>query len=130
MEFPEDLLYSREHEWLKIDGEKGIVGITDYAQGQLGDIVFVEAPEAGRHLNNGESMGVVESVKAVSDIYSPITGEVAESNPELEARPELVNQMPYGDGWIVEILIEDKAELENLMSADEYQKYVEEEAGQ
>ncbi len=130
MEYPEGLLYTKEHEWVSVDGEKGLVGITDYAQSQLGDIVFVEVPNVGSSLKSQESMGVVESVKTVSDIYSPLTGEVLAVNTELEANPDLANQYPYGDGWIVEIKIEDKGELEELLSADEYRHYVEEEAGE
>lgn len=129
MNFPSDLLYTKEHEWISVAGERAKVGITDYAQGQLGDIVFVEVPEAGRSLKKQETFGVVESVKTVSDIYSPVGGEVLSVNTELEAAPELVNQSPYEKGWMIEIRIGDKGELSGLLSADAYRKYVEEEAG-
>ncbi len=130
MEFPKDLRYTKGHEWIRVDGENAVIGITDYAQSQLGDIVFVEMPETGRFFNAKETFGVVESVKTVSDIYSPIGGEVIKINMELEAAPELVNRSAYGDGWILEIRIKEKGEPDSLLSADEYQKYVEEEAGQ
>lgn len=130
MNFPDNLLYTKEHEWLSVDGEKAKIGITDYAQSQLGDIVFVELPEVGRCLKKQESFGVVESVKTVSDLYSPVGGEVLSVNTELEAAPELVNQSPYEKGWMVEVLMEDQSELDGLLSPEAYRKYVEEEAGQ
>lgn len=130
MEFPKELRYTKEHEWLRVDGENGVIGITDYAQGQLGDIVFVEMPQVGRSLRSGEALGVVESVKTVSDIYSPVDGEVSGINEKLEANPEFLNQSAYEDGWILEIKIKDKAQPEGLLTAEEYQQYVEEEAGQ
>ncbi|MBI5184425.1 MAG: glycine cleavage system protein GcvH [Nitrospinae bacterium] len=130
MNFPSNLLYTKEHEWISVDGGKARIGVTDYAQSQLGDIVFVEVPEAGRRLKKQETFGVVESVKTVSDIYSPVGGEVLSVNAGLEAAPELVNQSPYEKGWMIEIRIGDQGELAGLLSAEAYRKYVEEEAGQ
>ena len=125
MELPEDLKYTREHEWLSIEDEVATVGITDHAQEQLGEVVFVELPAAGDKVEKGEPFGVVESTKAVSDIYAPISGEVAEVNDDLPDSPELVNEDAYGDGWMVKIAIGDESELEDLMTADEYREYVE-----
>jgi len=129
MEFPNDLKYTKDHEWVRVSGDKGVVGITDYAQGQLGDIVFVELPEVGRALKAGDVFGVVESVKTVSDLYCPVSGEVQKVNEELESAPEKVNGSPYGQGWILEVTLKDPGELKKLLSAEEYRKYVEEEAG-
>jgi glycine cleavage system H protein len=123
--YPNDYHYSKDHEWLKVDGEDAIVGITDFAQKQLGDVVYVELPQPGAQLEFHQSLGVIESVKAVSDIYSPISGEVIETNEELNDSPELVNEDPHDKGWIVRIKIKNEAELENLMSASEYEKYLE-----
>lgn len=128
MELPEDLKYTREHEWLAIEEKVATVGITDHAQEQLGEVVFVELPAAGDKAEKGEPFGVVESTKAVSDIYAPVSGEVTEVNDDLPDSPELVNEDPYGDGWMVKITIGDEAELEELMTADEYREYVEESA--
>lgn len=125
MELPEDLKYTREHEWLAIEDNVATVGITDHAQEQLGEVVFVELPAAGDKVEKSEPFGVVESTKAVSDIYAPVSGEVAEVNDDLPDSPELVNEDPYGDGWMVKITIGDQAELEDLMTADEYREYVE-----
>jgi len=126
---PAGLKYSKEHEWIKVEGNIGIVGITDFAQDQLGDVVFVELPEVGRVLKQHEQFGVVESVKTVSDLYSPVSGKVIEINGELEANPELVNQDPYGAGWMIKIELANPADLEQLLDADAYAKFVEE-AGQ
>ncbi|MDH5638025.1 MAG: glycine cleavage system protein GcvH [Nitrospinota bacterium] len=121
MEFPKDLKYSKEHEWVRVeDGDTAIIGITDFAQDELGDIVFVEAPKVGRDLKAGESFGVAESVKTVSDLYSPVAGQVIEVNPELEGSPELVNESPFDKGWIIKLKMEDPKELENLLSAQDY----------
>ncbi len=128
MELPEDLKYTREHEWLAIEEKVATVGITDHAQEQLGEVVFVELPAAGDKVEKAEPFGVVESTKAVSDIYAPISGEVAEVNDDLPDSPELVNEDPYGDGWMVKIAIGDETDLEELMTADEYREYVEESA--
>ena len=126
---PAGLKYSREHEWIKVEGNTGIVGITDFAQDQLGDVVFVELPEVGRVLKQHEQFGVVESVKTVSDLYSPVSGKVIEINGDLEASPELVNQDPYGAGWMIKIELANPADLDQLLNADAYAKFVEE-AGQ
>jgi len=126
---PAGLKYSREHEWIKVEGNTGIVGITDFAQDQLGDVVFVELPEVGRVLKQHEQFGVVESVKTVSDLYSPVSGKVIEINGDLEASPELVNQDPYGAGWMIKIELANPADLDQLLDADAYAKFVEE-AGQ
>jgi glycine cleavage system H protein len=125
-EIPDDLRYSSEDEWARADGNRVSVGITDYAQQQLGDIVFVELPEVGASLRKGDSFGVVESVKAVADLYSPISGEVVEVNENLAERPELVNASCYGEGWMLTFETSDADELNSLLSAEAYRKYVEE----
>ncbi|MGH7407514.1 MAG: glycine cleavage system protein GcvH [Candidatus Methylomirabilales bacterium] len=121
---PEGLKYTREHEWIKVEGDKGRVGITHYAQDQLGDIVFVELPKKGRQLRQMEAFGVVESVKAVSDLYCPVTGEVVEVNSALEKKPELVNQDPYGQGWMIVVKVRNAKELTGLMSAQQYTNFL------
>ena len=123
--YPDNYYYSKDHEWLKVEGDKATVGITDFAQKQLGDVVYVELPQPGAQLEFHQSLGVIESVKAVSDIYSPISGEVVESNEKLNDSPELVNDDPHGQGWIIKIKIKDEGELDKLMSATEYEKYLE-----
>jgi glycine cleavage system H protein len=120
METPEDLKYSEEHEWVRIDGDTATIGITAYAQDSLGDIVFVELPQPGRTLAVGEGFGVVESVKAVSDVYSPLPGEIIEVNTALENAPEQVNSNPYTDGWMIRLRITDTGALDKLMTASEY----------
>jgi glycine cleavage system H protein len=128
MEFPDNLHYTKEHEWVRLE-EDGtvVVGITDYAQEQLGDIVFVELPAVSEDpVQKDEPFAVVESVKAVSDIYAPLTGRVAEINDELPNSPEVINQDPYGDGWMLRMSLENKAELEELLSAAEYEELVNE----
>jgi glycine cleavage system H protein len=120
METPEDLKYSEEHEWVRMDGETATIGITAYAQDSLGDIVFVELPQVGRTLAAGEGFGVVESVKAVSDVYTPVPGEIVEVNSALETAPEQVNSNPYTDGWMIRLRVSDTAALDKLMSASEY----------
>jgi glycine cleavage system H protein len=126
--YPEDCLYTREHEWIRVDEETGTIGITEYAQASLGDIVYVELPRVGDSFSQGESFGNVESVKAVSELFLPVTGEVVQVNADLTDAPELVNQDPYGDGWMMKITISDASELDTLMSASEYEDYVKEEA--
>ena len=122
---PENLYYTKEHEWLKVQGDTATMGITDYAQKSLHEIVFVDLPEVGRKVKQMESIGTVESVKAVSEIYTPISGEIIEVNTELNEKPELVNQDPYGKGWIVKIRPENlDRELENLMPPKEYREYL------
>ena len=120
MEVPENLLYTQEHEWVRVEGNKVVVGITQFAQEQLGDIVFVELPEVGTLIEQESPFGVVESVKTVSDLYAPVGGTVTASNKDLEAHPEQVNSEPYGTGWIIEVEVSDEKELEKLMSPDDY----------
>ena len=125
MEFPKELKYSKEHEWVRLeDNGVAVVGITQFAQDELGDIVFVETPDVGRSLKAGETFGVAESVKTVSDLYSPVSGEVAEVNTKLADNPELVNESPFGDGWMIKLKMDDTKELDNLLSAQDYQKLV------
>lgn len=121
MKFPDNLLYTKNHEWARIEGDVAQVGITSFAQSELGDIVFVEAPEVGRILKIEESFAVVESVKTVSDLYSPFTGEVVEVNTRLESEPELVNKSPYENGWVVKIKMSDPKESEKLLNAADYE---------
>ncbi len=127
MEFPEDLMYTEEHEWVQIEGDLAIIGVTDFAQDQLGDVVFVELPEVGTMLKEGKPFGVVESVKAVSDVYAPLSGEVVEINEELPEAPEVINTPPYEDGWMIKIHFSDPSQLDGLMDADAYRAFVEEE---
>ena len=127
MEFPEDLKYSKEHEWVLVESGVATVGITDYAQDQLGDIVFVELPAVGDKVSKEDAFGVVESVKAVSDIYAPVSGKVVEVNDDLPENPEMLNEDSYGDGWIIKIEMNDLDELLDLMTAAEYEEYVAEE---
>lgn len=121
--YPENFRYTKEHEWVRVDGDTGTVGITDHAQSELGDIVYVDLPKAGAHVEQGKSLGSVESVKAVSDIYSPVTGEVVEVNAALADAPEKLNQDPHGDGWLVKIRLANPDEVGALMSAADYEKY-------
>lgn len=123
--YPDSFYYTKDHEWVKIDENEATVGITDFAQKQLGDVVYVELPQSGVQLEFHQSFGVIESVKAVSDIYSPISGEVIEINQELNDSPELVNEDPHDKGWIIRIKIKDEGELDKLMSASEYEKFLE-----
>ncbi len=123
--YPDDYYYTKDHEWIKVEGEQATVGITDFAQKQLGDVVYVEMPEKGTMLEFHQSLGVIESVKAVSDVYSPISGEVVELNSQLDDSPELVNQDPHGKGWIIRLKIKDEAELQKLMSSAEYETFLE-----
>ena len=128
MEAPKELRYSREHEWIMVEEDDLVtIGITDYAQEQLGDVVFVELPEPDAQLTKDEPFGVVESVKAVSDIYAPVSGMVKEINTELPNTPETLNEDPYGDAWLVQVEMSDPEELEELMTAEEYIQFVEEE---
>jgi glycine cleavage system H protein len=120
-----DVRYTRDHEWIRLDGEVGIVGITTYAQSQLGDVVFVELPAIGKELEKGAEAAVVESVKAASEVYSPVGGKVVEVNDALATEPAIVNADAEGKGWFLKLRISDPAEVEALMSADEYQRYVE-----
>ena len=125
---PEDLKYSEEHEWLALEGDIAVIGITHFAQDSLGDVVFVELPEVGSDVKQFEKMGEIESVKAVSDLYCPIGGKVIEVNDSLTDSPELVNDSPYGDGWMLKVELADSSEIERLMSASEYETLVESES--
>jgi glycine cleavage system H protein len=126
MEFPDDLRYTKEHEWVRDEGGSRVrVGITDFAQDALGDVVYVDVPEIGTQVTAGQPFSEVESTKSVSDVYAPVTGSVTERNPLLEERPELVNEQPYGDGWIVAIEMTDQASLDHLMDAAAYRAFVE-----
>ena len=124
MNVPTDLKYTKTHEWVKVEGDLATMGITDYAQSELGDIVFVDAPTPGQAVSEGQSIGSVESVKTVSDIYSPLQGVVAETNPALGSQTELVNSDPYGKGWMVKIRLNDPNQISKLMDATEYQKII------
>lgn len=123
METPGDLKYSEEHEWVRLDSDVATIGITAYAQDSLGAIVFVELPPVGRTLAAGEGFGVVESVKAVSDVYAPVPGEITEVNSALESAPEQINESPYADGWMIRIRVSDTGALDKLMSAAEYEAF-------
>jgi len=123
MNTPNELRYTRTDEWVRIEGEVATVGITDYAQSELGDIVFLELPEPGRYLQVDESFGVIESVKAASDLYAPLEGEVIEVNTALQAALETINQDPYGKGWMIKLRMKDPSQAENLLTADEYRAY-------
>jgi glycine cleavage system H protein len=125
---PEDLRYTKDHEWIRVQGDVGTVGITDHAQEELGDIVYVELPKVGSKLEQSATFGSVESVKAVSDIYSPVSGEVTEANSALADAPEKVNDDPYGDGWIMKLRLSAPQQVEALMTAAQYQAYVETES--
>ena len=122
--YPVDLKYSREHEWIKVEGKRGRIGITDHAQKALGDVVFVELPKVGRAVRQMETFGVVESVKAVSDLYAPVGGAVVEANAMLETKPELVNKDCYGEGWMIVVDIADPKELNKLMDAKAYETFL------
>ena len=120
MNFPADIRYTSEHEWIRVDGDEAYVGITDYAQSELGEIVFVDVPTLGETVGQGEVFGSIEAVKTVSDLNMPVTGEVLEINGALDAQPELVNNDPYGEGWIIRISVKDASELDKLMDANAY----------
>ncbi|HNZ62140.1 MAG TPA: glycine cleavage system protein GcvH [Paludibacteraceae bacterium] len=124
MNVPENLKYTNEHEWIKVEGDTAVVGITDYAQHELGEIVFVEVETVGETLEAGEVFGTVEAVKTVSELFLPVGGEILDFNSDLENAPELVNDDPYGKGWIVKIKISDVSELEQLLTAEEYKKLI------
>lgn len=124
MNIPADLKYTNDHEWIKINGQEAVIGITDYAQGELGDIVFVEIETEGESLDKEEVFGTIEAVKTVSDLFMPVGGEVKAVNDKLENNPELINQDPYGDGWLIKISIADTSEVDSLLSADDYKKLI------
>jgi glycine cleavage system H protein len=124
MSYPETFKYTKEHEWVLLDGTTGTIGITDHAQQELGDIVYIDLPKAGVPVERGKSFGSVESVKAVSDIYSPVTGVVAEVNETLSTTPEKLNEDPHGGAWLIKVTVASPGELTDLMSAEDYQKYI------
>lgn len=123
--YPENLYYTKDHEWLRVEGEEAVIGITDFAQKQLGDIIYVDLPQVGKTLEAHQTICTVESVKSVSDVYAPVSGEIIEVNNELQQTPDLINKDPHGQGWIVKIKIKDKSEINNLMKAADYEKYLE-----
>ncbi|MBI2083879.1 MAG: glycine cleavage system protein GcvH [Deltaproteobacteria bacterium] len=127
MTFPEDLKYTKEHEWIRVKDSVVTIGITDYAQEQLGEVVFIELPDEGEEIVKDDSFGVVESVKSVSDIYAPISGRVIEVNDPLLDNPETLNEEPYGEGWLIKVEIASPAEIDELMTAEHYQAFVKEE---
>jgi glycine cleavage system H protein len=124
MNFPENLKYTKDHEWIQVNGDTGTVGITEHAQAELGDVVFVELPAAGKSLKQGESFGTIEAVKAVSDLYAPVSGSVVEVNGALAGAPELVNKEPYGKGWMIKVRFTTPAELSKLMDAAAYRSLI------
>lgn len=124
MSFPNDLKYSVEHEWIRVEGDTGIVGISDHAQSQLGDIIFVDVNSLGESISQNEVFGSVDAVKTASDLFLPVAGEILEVNAQLETNPELVNNDPYGDGWIVKIKIKNPSELDSLMDSDSYKNFI------
>jgi glycine cleavage system H protein len=127
MDFPEELKYTEEHEWVMVEGDLAVIGISDFAQDALGDVVFVELPEVGSEVLAGKAFGVVESVKAVSDVYAPVSGTIEEINEELPDAPEILNTSPYGDGWMIKIRMSDPGELDELMDSTAYQAHIAEE---
>ncbi len=125
MTFPENLKFSKEHEWVMVEGDVALIGITEFAQSELGDVVYVELPDVGEKITKDDPFGSVESVKAVSDLFAPVSGAVIEVNDSLPDNPELVNEDSYGDGWMIKVQMSDKEELKDLLAADEYGEYVE-----
>ena len=125
--YPPEMLYTKDHEWIRVDESVGTIGITDYAQKELGDVVFVELPKPGDHVTASESFGTVESVKAVSEIYSPVSGEVTSVNSKLQNNPEMVNTDPHGEAWLIRVQLADRSEIDKLMTADEYEAYIQQE---
>ncbi|MCL6642872.1 MAG: glycine cleavage system protein GcvH [Candidatus Bipolaricaulota bacterium] len=124
MPYPKDYRYTKEHEWVKLEGTRARIGITDHAQHELGDIVYVELPKVGTQVKQMQEFATVESVKAVSPIYAPVSGEIVEINTELETHPELINQSPHEQGWIAVIAVSDLKELENLLTAEQYEQHI------
>ncbi len=124
MNFPENLKYTKEHEWIKVEGNEAIIGITEFATSELGDVVFMEIETLGETLSAGDTFGTVEAVKTVSDLFMPVSGEILEVNPDLESTPELVNQDPYGKGWIIRIKMNDASELNALLGAEDYKNII------
>ena len=126
MNIPNNLKYTKNHEWMLVDGDEAVIGITDYAQSQLGDVVFIEVETIGEHLDAEEAFGTIEAVKTVSDLYMPVAGEVVEFNEQLESNPELINKDPYNEGWIIKAKIDDAGDLGELLDADGYKDLIEE----
>ena len=124
MNVPDDLKYTAEHEWIRVEGELIVVGVTDFAQGELGDVVFIEIETEGEIISRGDTFGTIEAVKTVSDLYMPVDGEVVEVNPALEDTPELVNSQPFSEGWMIRIKMSDPAQLEDLIPAEEYRTLI------
>jgi glycine cleavage system H protein len=124
MNFPDDVKYTKDHEWIRVQGTTGTIGITEYAQGELGDVVFVDLPAIGKKVKQGESLGTIEAVKAVSDIYSPVAGEVIETNAVLQKSPETVNKEPYTNGWMIKLKIADPAEVNSLLDSKQYRELI------
>ena len=125
MNIPDNLKYTKDHEWVKVDGDEALIGITEFAQKELGDIVFIEVETEGEILKTGDAFGTIEAVKTVSDMFMPVNGEILEFNAELESNPEIVNKDPYGEGWIIKIRVSDTAELDELLDADGYKELIE-----
>mgnify|MGYP001480896554 FL=1 len=125
MNVPENLMYTDDHEWVLVDGNKGKIGITDYAQDALGDVVFVDPPNIGENVSSGQTVSEVESTKSVSDIYAPLTGKIVEANSELDESPELLNSDPYGEGWIFILEIDDQSSVETLLDPEQYRELIE-----
>ena len=126
MNIPENLLYTKEHEWIRVEGDAAVVGITDYAQGELGDVVFVELPENGGEVKQSEPFGTIEAVKAVSELFSPVSGTVSDVNSMIEDDAGIINRDPYGEGWMIKIKMSDTAELEKMLKPDQYKQLIEE----
>ncbi|MEX2190273.1 MAG: glycine cleavage system protein GcvH [Bacteroidota bacterium] len=124
MNFPSELRYTKDHEWIRVDGTTGTIGITEYAQGELGDIVFVELPGKGTKLVQGKPFGTIEAVKAVSELFAPVSGEVLETNKAVQETPEVVNKEPYGSGWMIKVKLENPKEADALLSVDAYKKLI------
>ena len=122
--YPSDLKYDKEHEWVRVDGDTAVIGISDFAQDQLGEVVFVDLPDVGSEVVAGETFGEIESVKSVSDLFSPVTGSIVEKNDGLSDAPETVNEDAYGDGWLIKVKIADAAELDGLMASAEYEEFI------
>lgn len=129
MSSPKELRYTKTHEWVKVDGEVVTIGVTDHAQSELGDITYLELPESGEAVSGGEPFGVVESVKAASDVYSPVDGEVVERNEDAISAPDVVNSSPYGGAWLIKVRVSDPAQVASLLTADQYDELLENEAG-
>ncbi len=124
MNFPPNLKYTKDHEWISVEGDTGTIGITEYAQGELGDVVFVELPAVGTKISQGKTFGTIEAVKAVSDLYVPLSGEVMDVNKKVQETPEVVNKDPYGDGWMIKVKIANAGEVSSLLDAEAYKKLI------